>query len=192
MEPLTIKTFDLILIEAIESEQKKAGNIICTSIKSSYNEGKVLPIRINGEFILFNFKGNYSLSIQCDDEKAKFFEKLEEIIARETRRYVGKFGGKKLKQDEFKLVKDNSKVGKVVYTRIYTRFGKSRCLITNKSGDKSRLTSGDLVGEKFKGSCIIKLYQAFVGSNKSITFSIEEILVKEMESRKSFFDECKE
>ena len=114
------------------------------------------------------------------------------MIARETCRYVGKFGGKKLKQEEFKLVKDNSKVGKVVYPRIYTRFGKSRCLLTNKSGDKSRLTSGDLVGEKFKGSCIIKLYQAFVGSNKSTTFSVEQMLIKEMESRKSFFDEYDE
>ena len=57
------------------------------------------------------------------------------------------------------------KLGKTVYAKIYTRFGKSRCLITNKSGDKSRLTLDDLVGEKFKGSCIIKLYQAFVGSN---------------------------
>ena len=179
MEPLTIKTFDPILIEAIESEQKKAGDITYTSVKFSYNEGKVPPVRVNGEFKLFNFKGNY-------------FEKLEEMIARETCRYVGKFGGKKLKQEEFKLVKDNSQVGKVVYARIYTRFEKSRCLITNKSGDKSRLTLGDLVGEKFKGSCIIKLYQAFVGSNKSITFSIEEILVKEMESRKSFFDEYEE
>ena len=85
MEPLTIKTFDPILIKAIESEQKKAGDIIYTAIKFSYNEGKVPPIRINGEFKLFYFKGNYSLSIQCDDnEKDEFFETLEEIIARET------------------------------------------------------------------------------------------------------------
>ena len=89
-------------------------------------------------------------------------------------------------------MKDNSKVGKVVCSRIYTRFRKSRCLITNKSGDRSRLTLEDLVGEKFKGSCIIKLYQAYVGSNKSITFSVEEILVKEMESRKSFSNEYEE
>ena len=175
MEPLTIKQFDPVLVEAIDCEQKKADDIIYTSVKFSYNEGKVPPIRINGEFKLFNFKGNYSLSIQCDEEKVEFFQKLENMIARETCRYLG---SKKLKPEEFKLVKDNSKVGKVVYTRIYTRFGKSRCLITNKSGDKSRLTSGDLVGERFKGSCIIKLYQAFVGSNKSISFSVEEILVK--------------
>ena len=77
MEPLTIKTFDPVMAEAIESEQKKAGDIIYTSVKFSYNESKVPPIRINGEFKLFNFKGNYSLSIKCDGEKVKFFEKLE-------------------------------------------------------------------------------------------------------------------
>ena len=111
------------------------------------------------------------MSIQCNEEKAEFFEKLENTIARETCRYIG---SKKLKPEELKLVKD-SKVGKVVYARIYTRFGKSRCLITNKFGDKSKLTLDDLVSEKFKGSCVIKLYQAFVGSNKSISFSVEEI-----------------
>ena len=99
------------------------------------------------------------MSIQCNEEKAEFFEKLANVIAKETCRYIG---SKMLKPEELKLVKD-SKVGKVVYARIYTRFGKSRCLITNKSGDKSKLNLDDLVGEKFKGSCIIKLYQAFIG-----------------------------
>ena len=173
------------MVEAIDCEQKKVGDITYTSVKFGYDGGKVPPIRINGEFKPFNFKGNYSLSIQCDEEKAEFFEKLANVIAKETCRYIG---SKTLKPEELKLVKD-SKVGKVVYARIYTRFGKSRCLITNKSEDKSKLNLGDLVGETFKGSCVIKLYQAFVGSNKSITFSVEEILVKEMERRKSFFDE---
>ena len=98
MDPLTIKTFDPVMVEAIESEQKKAGDIICTSVKLGYNEGKVPPIRVDVEFKLFNFKGNYSLSIKCDDEKVDFFEKLEDTIARETCRYVGK----KVKRDELK------------------------------------------------------------------------------------------
>ena len=148
---------------------------------------------MGGKFLLLELMVNLSyliskaiiLSIKCDEEKAEFFEKLENLIARETCRYLG---SKKLKPEELKFVKD-SNVGKTVYIKIYTRFGKSRCLITNKSGDKSKLTSDDLVGEKFKGSCIIKLYQVFVGSNKSISFSVEEVLVKEMKSRKSFFNE---
>ena len=185
MDLLVVKQFDPVLAEAIESEQKKAGDITYTSIKFGYDGGKVPPNRVNGEFKLFNFKGNYSLSIQCDDEKAEFFKKLENMIARETCRYNG---WKKLKPEELKLVKD-LKVGKAVYAIIYTRFGKSRCLITDKSGDKAKSTLDDLVGEKFKGCCIIKSYQAFIGFNKSISFSIEEILVKEMKIRKSFFDE---
>ena len=148
MDTLTIKTFDPVMVEAIDCEQKKAGDITYTCVKFAYNEGRVPPIRINGEFKLFNFKGNYSLSIQCDEEKAEFFEKLEDAIAKETCRYLG---SKKLKPEELKLVK-NSKFGKVVYAKIYTRFGKSRCLITNKSGDKSKLNLDDLVGEKFKAS----------------------------------------
>ena len=74
--PLVIKQFDPILVEVIDCEQKKAGDIIYTSVKFGYDGGKVPPIRVNGEFKLFNFKGNYSLSIQCDEEKAEFFEKL--------------------------------------------------------------------------------------------------------------------
>ena len=82
------------------------------------------------------------------------------------------------------------KVGKVVYSRIYSRFGKSKCLITNRSGDRSKLTLNELVGDSFKGSCIIRLYQAYVGAPKAITFSVEEILVREMKERESsFFDE---
>ena len=157
MDPLVIKQFDNVLVEAIDCEQKKAGDITYTSVKFGYDGEKVPPIRINGEFKLFNFKGNYSLSIQCDEEKAEFFEKLGSVIAKETCSYLG---SKKLKPEELKFVKD-SKAGKAVYAKIYTRFGKSRCLITNKSGDKSKLNLDDLVGEKFKGSCIIKLYQAF-------------------------------
>ena len=142
----------------------------------------LLELMVNLNYLNY-FNGTYSLSIKCDDEQVEFFMKLGKNIAMETCRYVCK-----VKEDDFKLVKD-SKVGKVVYSRIYTKFGKSRCLITNRSGDRSRLTLDDLVGENFKGSCIIKLYQAYVGSTKSITFSIDEILVKEMESRKSFLDE---
>ena len=37
MDPLTIKRFDPILIEAIEPEQKKAGDITYTSIKFGYD-----------------------------------------------------------------------------------------------------------------------------------------------------------
>ena len=116
MDQLVIKQFDPVLVEAIDCEEKKACDITYTSVKFGYEGGKVPPIRINGEFKLFNFKGNYIFSIQRDEEKVEFFEKLENMIARETCRYLG---SKKLKPEELKLVKD-SKVGKTVYTEINT------------------------------------------------------------------------
>ena len=50
MDPLVIKQFDPVLVEAIDCEQKKAGDITYTSIKFGYDGGKVSPIKINGEF----------------------------------------------------------------------------------------------------------------------------------------------
>ena len=43
--------------------------------------------------------------------------------------------------------------------------------------------------ENFEGSCILKLYHAYLGSTHSITLSVEEILVKEMNAMESYFDE---
>ena len=57
--------------------------------------------------------------------------------------------------------------------------------------DKRRVSipSEDLVDENFEGSCILKLYQAYVGSTKSISLSVEEILVTDRETSSSYFDE---
>ena len=47
MEPLTIETFNPDMIKAINWKQKRAGEINYTSVKFSYNGGKIPPIRIN-------------------------------------------------------------------------------------------------------------------------------------------------
>ena len=47
----------------------------------------------------------------------------------------------------------------------------------------------ELVDENFEGSCILQLYHAYLGSTKSITLSVEEILVKEMDTMESDFDD---
>ena len=46
MEPLTIETFNPVMIKAIDWEQKKAGDINYTSVKFEYNGGKIPPLRI--------------------------------------------------------------------------------------------------------------------------------------------------
>ena len=42
--------------------------------------------------------------------------------------------------------------------------------------------------ENFEGSCILKLYHAYLGSTHSITLSVKEILAKEMNTMESYFD----
>ena len=51
----------------------------------------------------------------------------------------------------------------------------------------------ELVGEKFEGSCILRIYQAYVGSCKSISLPVEEILARKIGITESYFtDESNE
>ena len=43
--------------------------------------------------------------------------------------------------------------------------------------------------ENFEGSCIVKLYHAYLGSTRSITPSVEEIFARGMATMESYFDE---
>ena len=45
MEPLTIKTFNPDIIKVINSEQKRAAEINYTSVKFSYDGGKIPPLK---------------------------------------------------------------------------------------------------------------------------------------------------
>ena len=54
---------------------------------------------------------------------------------------------------------------------------------------KSTIPIDELVDENFEGSCILKLYHAYLGSTKSITLSAEEILIKEIDTMESYFDD---
>ena len=192
MELLTIKTFNPDMIKVINSEQKRAGEINYTSVKFSYDEGKIPPLRIDGKFRLFRFKNSrgdiYSLSIRCNEANESFFERLCEVVSRESCKLVPKVNGKKLKPEDFKLVKD-SKVGRSVYAKIYARkSGKAKCRVSLKS-PKNMIQIDEFVEENFKGSCILRLYHTYLGSTKSITLSVEEILVKEMDTLESYFDD---
>ena len=192
MEPLTIETFNPDMIKAINSEQKRAGEINYTSVKFSYDRGKIPPLRVDGKFRLFRFKNSrgdiYSLSIRCNEANESFFESLCEVVSRESCKMVPKVNGKKLKPEDFELVKD-SKVGKSVYAKIYARkSGKAKCRVSLKS-PKNTIPIDELVDENFEGSCILKLYHAYLGSTKSITLSVEEILVKKMDTMESYFDD---
>ena len=150
------------------------------------------PLKINGKFRLFRFKNHrgdiYSLSIRCDKKNELFFRRLCTAVARESCRLVPKVNGKKLKPEDFDLVKD-SKSRKSVYTKIYSRkSGKAKCRISLGS-PKNTVPIEELVDENFERSCIVKLCHAYLGSTRSITFSVEEIFARGMATMELYFNE---
>ena len=93
-----------------------------------------------------------------------------------------------VKSFNFDLVKD-SKSGRSAYVKIYSRkSGKANCRISLGS-PKNTINIEELVDENFEGSCIVKLYHAYLGLTRSITLSVEEIFAKEMATMESYFDE---
>ena len=87
--------------------------------------------RLHGKFKLFKFKNDkmdiYSLSMKCNEENERFFERLCEVVAKESCRLVPKVNGRKLKPKEFELIKE-SKVIRNIYAKIYTKkSGKVKC-----------------------------------------------------------------
>ena len=124
---------------------------------------------------------------QClDKENEPFFRCLCNAVGRESCRLVSEINGKKLNPKDFDLLKD-SKSGRSVYAKIYSRkSGKAKCRISLES-PKNTINIEELVDENFKGSCIVKLSHAYLGSTRSITLSVEEIFVKEMSTMESYF-----
>ena len=57
---------------------------------------------------------------------------------------------------------------------------------------RRKLKIGDLVDESFKGFCILRVYQAYVGSRKTITFSVEEVMATDLTTKKPYLGEYKE
>ena len=72
-------------------------------------------------FRLKNQRGDiYSLSITCTPTNEPVFRKLYDVVARESCGLVPKVEGKKLKPEDFDLVKGN-RSGKEVFAKIYSR-----------------------------------------------------------------------
>ena len=87
---------------------------------------------------------------------------------------------------------------KNAYAKIYAnKSGKVNCKGSegkkvHEIYKKKRISTDNLVDESFKGSCLLRVYRAYVGSSKTITLSVEEIMVTDMATKKSYFDECEE
>ena len=82
------------------------------------------------------------------------------------------------------------------YNNVYARsktIGKVSCKIPEHKKVKGVLKRreikiDDLLDESFKGSCVIRVYQVYVGSRKTITLSVEEIMATKLTLKESCFD----
>ena len=169
MVVLTIETFKPDKITAISVDDKSSGSSNYKSVKFAYDGGEVPPIRIDGNFRLFRFRNKnndtYSLSITCDPTNESFFRELSEVIAKESCKILK---DKSIKPEDFELIRDN-RSDRSAYAKIYSKTsGKVKCRISQ--GSYKNVTGvKELVDEKFEGSCILRIYQAYVGSRKSIS-----------------------
>ena len=57
---------------------------------------------------------------------------------------------------------------------------------------RRKLKIGDLIDESFKGSCVLRVYQVYICSCQTITLSVEEIMITELNTKRSYFDEYEE
>ena len=187
MMALTIDTFKTDKITAISVTDKGSGGSNYKSVKFAYDGGVMPPIRIDGDFRLFRFRNNnsdtYSLSITCDPTNESFFRELNKVIVEESCKILK---DESIKPEDFELIRDN-RSGRSVYAKIYSkRSGKVKCRISQGSY-KNVIGVEELVDETFEGSCILKIYQAYIGSCESISLSVEEILSRKIGITESYF-----
>ena len=169
MVVLTIETFNTDKITAISVEVRSSGGSNYKSVKFVYDGGEVPLIRIYAGFRLFRFKNKnsdtYSLLITCNPTNESFFRELNKVIAEESCKILK---DESTKPEDFKLIRDN-RSGRSVYAKIYSKkSGKVKCRISQGSY-KNVIGIEELVDEVIEGSCILKIYQAYVGSCKSIS-----------------------
>ena len=187
MVMLMIETFKTDKITAISVDDKSSGGSNYKSVKFAYDGGEVPLIGIDGDFRLFRLRNKnsdtYSLSITCDPTNGSFFRKLNEVIAKESCKILK---DKSIKPENFELIRDN-RSGRSIHAKIYfKKSGKVKCRISQGSY-KNVIRVEELVDEVFEGSCILRIYQAYVGSCKSISLSVEEILARKIGIRESYF-----
>ena len=184
--PLTIENFEFEKLRAKTFESKKSGVFTYFPIPFDYDGGDPL-IKIEGNFRVFKHlnagRVNYSLAISVNEENEEFFSELEQRIATLACENKGKIAKlKSLKPSDLELIKSSANgKHKNVYARIYTNStGRVTCKLSERKKVKGvfkrrKLKIGDLVDESFKGSCIIRAYQVYVGSSKTFTLSVVEI-----------------
>ena len=181
---LKLKEFNPDKLKAVISKKVRYGEREFTSVRFSYDGSDVPAIRVNGSFRLFNFnsdgKVTYSLPIKCENNEDSL-QQLCRVLSRESSKITNE-------KQNFELVKETKSGSKVVYGKIYTKSnGKVKCRISLNS-IKNLIGIEKLVDDSFTGSCILKLYQCYIGETNSISLSVQEIFAERLEGIESYLD----
>ena len=187
MEALTIKTFKTSKISAVEVSKRQSKDFKYKFIKFAYDGEEVPPLRVDGNFRVFKFENKngsaYSLVINCTGDNESFFRKLNSALANQSCKILKDHI---ITPEKFELVKEN-KYGCSIFAKIYLKkSGKAKCRVS-KGSYKNLIEIDKLIDENVSGSCILKVYQSYIGLSKSISLSVEEILAKEVDSKESYF-----
>ena len=187
MEALTIKTFETTNFSAAKVSENRSKDFKYKSVTFAYDGEEVPPIRVDGNFRVFKFENKngpiYFLVINCTGDNESFFRKLNSVLANQSCKILKDHT---VMPENLELVKEN-KYGCSVFAKMYHRkSGKTRCRISSGS-HKNLIEIDELVDKNFRGSCILKIYQAYIGLSKSISLSVEEILVREVDRKESYF-----
>ena len=108
MEALTIKTFTISKISAVEVSERRSKDFNYKSIRFAYDGGEVLPIRVDGNFKIFKFENKngpiYSLVINCTGDNESIFRKLNSALANQSCKILKDHT---VTPENFELVKEN-------------------------------------------------------------------------------------
>ena len=85
-----------------------------------------------------------------------------------------------------------------MYARIYiSKSGKVNCNLSERKEvngvyKRKGIDINELIDEPCKGFCVLSIYRVYIGSSKTITLSVEETMVTNLASKKSYFDKYEE
>ena len=125
----------------------------------------------------------YYLVINCTGDNESFFRKLNSALANQSCKILKDHT---VTPENFELVKEN-KYGCSVFVKIHcNKSGKTKCRIS-KGSYTNRIEIDELTEYTASSEVLIKVYQAYIGSSKSISLLVQEILAREVERKESYF-----
>ena len=173
----TGKNICLNKISLANPENKKSGKF-AYEITPIFYEEKPFEIVESGKLKIFSFnKKSFSVGITIDKENEEYFKKIERRI---TDLYDD------LELNLIKTSHDHSKV----YAKLYSIDGEIITPIRILSNGKKKIINPlNYIGVPFTGQIVMRIAQIYNGSCLSLICEAKEVLIEEIQTQPSYFDE---